>query len=297
MRSASVGNAGDLDLVRVQVLERLRGEVGLGQPLQRVARARPGEVHGGERTGHVHDLRVVAPHCVPPLEPRGHRVGARRRRRHVEEVVGEPRDRAVVHDPAAVRGEDAVADAPGLHVAEAVRVQALEERDGLRPLDEELAERRDVDDAERLVHRAHLVLGMLAVRVRTLPRAGPLDRRAGLLVAPVDRAAAGRRELASGEQAELDRRPRRPRGRRPDRRLVHPVLLCVDADAREVAELALARAHRRRRVALRELDRVEALADRALHVLRRHVLADAHEALALPVVRTARGRSSRDPRR
>ena len=71
---------------------------------------------------------------------------------------------------------------------------------------------------------------------------------------------------------QLDRRPRRSRGRRPDRRLVHRVLLGVHADAREVAELALARAHGRRRVALRELDRVEALADRALHVLRRHVL-------------------------
>ncbi len=54
---------------------------------------------------------------------------------------------------------------------------------------------------------------------------------------------------------------------------------------REVAELPLARSHRRRRVALRQLDRVEALADRALHVLRRHVLADAHEALALAGVR------------
>ena len=52
-----------------------------------------------------------------------------------------------------------------------------------------------------------------------------------------------------------------------------------------MAELPLAGAHRRRRVPLRELDRVETLADRALHVLRRHVLADAHEAFALAGVR------------
>jgi len=48
-----------------------------------------------------------------------------------------------------------------------------------------------------------------------------------------------------------------------------------------VAEPALARAHRHGRVALGELDRVEALRDRTLQVLVRHVFADADEALAL----------------
>ena len=52
--------------------------------------------------------------------------------------------------------------------------------------------------------------------------------------------------------------------------------------------LPLTRPHRRRRVPLGELDRVEPLADRTLHVLRRHVLADAHEALALARVRRLR---------
>ncbi len=59
-----------------------------------------------------------------------------------------------------------------------------------------------------------------------------------------------------------------------------------------MAELPLARPHRGRRVALGELDRVEALADRALHVLRRHVLADADEALSLARIRGL----GRDPR-
>jgi hypothetical protein len=45
-----------------------------------------------------------------------------------------------------------------------------------------------------------------------------------------------------------------------------------------VAKLPLTGAHRRGRVALGELDRVEALGDRALHVLRGHVLAHADEA-------------------
>ena len=144
------------------------------------------------------------------------------------------------------------------------------------------------------MHRAHLVLGVLAVGVRPLPGAGPLDRRARLLVAPVDRASARGRQLAPREQAELDRRPRRPRRRRADRRLEHPGLLRIHPDARQVAELALAGPHRRRRVALRELDRVEALSDRTLHVLRRDVLAHADEALALALVRRL-GRDAREP--
>ena len=48
-----------------------------------------------------------------------------------------------------------------------------------------------------------------------------------------------------------------------------------------MAELPLARAHGHGRVALGQLDRVEALGDGALHVLVGHVLADADEALAL----------------
>jgi hypothetical protein len=48
-----------------------------------------------------------------------------------------------------------------------------------------------------------------------------------------------------------------------------------------VAKLALARAHGHGRVALRELDRVEPLCDRTLHVLVGHVLTDADEAFPL----------------
>ena len=103
---------------------------------ERLARLRAGEVHGGERASDVHDLRLVAPDGVPPLEPGSHRVRAGGGRRDVEEVVGESRDRPVVHDPPAVRGEDAVADPAGLHVAEAVRVEALEESHRLGPFDE-----------------------------------------------------------------------------------------------------------------------------------------------------------------
>ena len=82
------------------------------------------------------------------------------------------------------------------------------------------------------------------------------------------------------DEPERDRRPRRPRRRRTHRRLVHPGQLRVEANRLEVAVPPLARAHRHGRVPLRELDRVESLCDRALHVLRGHVLADADEPLA-----------------
>ena len=55
----------------------------------------------------------------------------------------------------------------------------------------------------------------------------------------------------------------------------------VEPDRVAMAEPALAGAHRHGRVALGELDRVEALGDRALHVLLGHVLAEADEAASL----------------
>src|SRR6185295_6461853 len=59
-----------------------------------------------------------------------------------------------------------------------------------------------------------------------------------------------------------------------------PGLGAHDPHRRELAHAALARAHRHGRVALGELDRVVALRDARLDVLRRDVLAEAREALA-----------------
>src|SRR3954452_9130611 len=59
-----------------------------------------------------------------------------------------------------------------------------------------------------------------------------------------------------------------------------PGLGAHDPHRRELAHAALARAHRHGRVALGELDRVVALGDARLDVLRRDVLAEAREALA-----------------
>ena len=51
--------------MRIEVPELVGGDVVriLDEATQRLARPRPGEVHGGERAGHVHDLGVV-PHTA-----------------------------------------------------------------------------------------------------------------------------------------------------------------------------------------------------------------------------------------
>ena len=64
----------------------------------------------------------------------------------------------------------------------------------------------------------------------------------------------------------------------------------MQPDRGQLAEAALARSHRRRGVALCQLDRVEAFGDRTRHVLLGDVLADADEALSAPGVSRARAR-------
>ena len=134
------------------------------------------------------------------------------------------------------------------------------------------------------MHVLRLGAGVGAVGVRPPPGARPHHRAAQVLVAVVQRGALARLLRRAGEQAHRDRRVRRPGRGGADRVLVDPGRLRVDADRVRVAEPALARPHRHRRVALRELDRVEALGDRVLQVLRRLVLAEADEALVAAVV-------------
>jgi len=115
-------HTGDADLLRVEILERFVGDICVRQLRQSVARLRPREIQRRERAGDVDDLRVVAPDRVPPLEPLADAVRAGRRRRDVEELVAEPSDRAVVHDPAGVGRQHSVANAACLQIAEAIRV-------------------------------------------------------------------------------------------------------------------------------------------------------------------------------
>ena len=166
-----------------------------------------------------------------------------------------------------------------LQVGEAIRVDAVEERARLRPGDEDLPERRDVDQADAAVHALSLRTGVGPVRVRPPPGAGPHHRAARVLVPVVQRGALGRLVRRPCEQPERHGRVRRARRRRADRVLVEAGRLRVDADRVDVAEATLARAHGHGRVALGELDRVEALGDRVAQVLDALVLAEADEAL------------------
>ena len=100
-------------------------------------------------------------------------------------------------------------------------------------------------------------------------------------MAAVDRGALGGLERPAGEDAHRHRHPRRACGRRADLLEALPGLLRHQADRRQLAHPALARPHRHGRVALGQLDRVVALLDAQLDVLRGHVLAQAREALAV----------------
>ena len=276
-------HAGDRDVLRVEVGEAVGREVVVGDPLHRLAGVRAGDVDGSECSRHVGELDIHEPHRVPPREPLIDGVGTARGGRHVEGVVVDPGHDAVVHDPAGVAGEHAVAGAADLEVGEAIGVDAIEEGAGVGACDEDLAERRDVDQAERAVHVQCLCTGVGAVGVRPAPRSRPHHRAAHVLVAVMQRRALPGLLRRAREQAHRDGCVRRSSRCRADRVLVDPGRLRIDADRVRVTEPALAGSHRHRRVALGELDRVEALRDRVLQVLRRLVLAEADEALVATV--------------
>ena len=288
MRRSERGHAGDRRALGVEVGEGLVGAVEVGEAAHDLAGARTGEVDRGEALGDVGQRDVHAPVGQPPREPLLDGAGAARRRGDVEALVVEPADGAVVHDAPGVGGEHAVADAPGLEVGEAVGVQAVEELARLRAADDELAERRDVDEPGALVDGERLGL-RVAVVVGAPPVARPHDAGAELAVAGVDGRALGRVERAPRQRAQRDGRPRRARGRGADAREVLAGLLRHEADGGQLAHAALARAHGRRRVALGELDRVVALVDAEVDVLGRDVLAQAREALAAPGARHGGG--------
>ena len=254
-----------------------------------ISRARgPGEVDRGEALGDVGERDLHAPVGQPPGEPLLDGARAARGGGHVEALVVQAADRAVVHDPPGVGGQHAVADAPGLEVREAVGVEAIEELARLRAADDELAQRRDVDEPRALVDGQRLAL-RIAVVVGAAPVAGPHDARAELAVAGMDGRALGGLDRAAGQRAEGDRRPRRARRGGADPLEVLAGLLGHEPHGGQLAHAPLAGAHGRRRVALGELDRVVALVDAQVDVLGRDVLAQAGEALPAPGAGHGRG--------
>ena len=95
----------------------------------------------------------------------------------------------------------------------------------------------------------------------------------------MDRRALRGLERPAGQRSHRHRRPRRPRGGQPDLPDRGPGVLGHLADRGELAHPPLAGPHGHRRVALQQLQRVEALVDREADVVGGHVLAEAGEAL------------------
>ena len=161
---------------------------------QHVARARPGDRELRPLLGH----RARTARRAPATAPGGRTrmccitlAGVGRGGRHEEAVVGEARGGAVVHHEAVLAQHHAVARPADRQGGAGVDVEAVEERAGVRPLHVDLAERRDVADADRRAHRAHLAVDAsrasrvspAAEPLRAQPRPG-LDEHGALLLRP-----------------------------------------------------------------------------------------------------------------
>ena len=236
-------------------------------------------------------MDAQAPVGQPPGEPLVDRSRATRGGGHVVGLVVQAADRAVVDDAPGVARDHAVADAAGLQVGEAVRVEAVEELAGVGSAHYELSQRGDVDQAGRLVYRQRLG-ARVAVVVGPAPVARPHHVGSQVAVAAVDRGALGRLEGPPGQRPHRHRLPGRARGGGAHVLQALPGLLRHQAYRGQLAHAALAGAHRGGGVALGELDRVVALLHAQVDVLGGHVLAQAGKALALAGA-GARGRDRR----
>ena len=79
------------------------------------------------------------------------------RGRHEIAGLGEARGRAVVEHEAVVVQHHAIARLAHGELGETVDIDAVEEFRGVRPLDVDLAEGRDIGDADALAHQPHLL--------------------------------------------------------------------------------------------------------------------------------------------
>ena len=274
-----------------QVRERLLVDRIVAELFEQVTGVRAGDVDGRQRRSLVDDEDVEAPGLAPVEHPGLEPLGARRGDGAVERTTLEGADGAVVDDDATLFEHQAVAQLAGLEVGDAHRVDALEELDDVRTGQQELAERADVDDADAMADG--LVLGLhVAVREDALPRAGPEGRRAHLQMLLVERGVALDVVTGTGRGLlDADRADGRAQGRRcRDARGLRRGLALGDGTQLVGAEAPLARSHRHRRIALEQLGGLEALVDRLLDLLDRHVLAETDVAGGAALARLRGGR-------
>ena len=261
---------------------------------ERISREQwPREVECREPLADVGEVNVEVPFGEPPGEPGLDCVGPAGGRGDVIREIVEPADRAVIGDPPGIVAEHAVANPARLQVVEPVRVKQVEEPVGLGAAHDQLSQGGDVDQAGAVVHGHRLPTG-IAVVIGTAPVARPEHVAAELAMPPVDRGALRGLEGPARQHAHRHGRPGRPGGGQPD--LLDRLVVVVGhlADRGELAHPPLAGTHRHRRVALQQLQRVEALVDREVDVVGGDVLAEAGEALAVPAA-GPRGRGGLRP--
>ena len=232
------------------------------------------DVDRAELRGQVDQVRVQLEPVDPVAEPRLHPVGATRRRRHVVGPVGERGDEPVVHHVAGLVEREQVASSAGSDRADVQREHAVEEHPCVPTGDEELAERRDVHQAHALAHRADLI-GDVAVRAGAEPHAGVVDPRAGLDVPVVQGGPALDLFVDPADQVTQPRRANRWAGGRAAAGRDPGALRAGVLREVSRAQRPLARAHRRRRVALQDLRGGPTLVPGLLEVVHRDVLAHA----------------------
>ena len=132
----------------------------LGGRLEHVAAQRPLHGQRGDALAHVLDLDVQSASVHP--EPAQRRVGGR----PAVALLLEAGDRPVVDHAAVLVAPGRVVDAADAELARVPRDHAVDEPRGVRPGDQVLVERRDVDERRRLPDGVVLDLVGVGVRAR-----------------------------------------------------------------------------------------------------------------------------------
>ena len=164
--------------------------------LEQVARLRAGDRELRPLVGHRGQLHVEfrKQHLPAEFEVLHDQPGLGRRGRQEIVIVGQPRGRAVVIDQAVLAQHQPVARLADGEVGEGVDVDAVEEGAGVGAMHVDLAERRDVAEADAAAHRLDLagdrfqpvLFAGLRIPLRALPQAG-VDEHRALLGGPVMR--------------------------------------------------------------------------------------------------------------
>ena len=208
----------------------------------------------------------------------------------VETVCRQAADDAVIADEAVFAEQHAIAGAAGLQLAPGVGVHAIEEFGGVGAYNLDLAQRRSVENAQRVTrrlafagHRGMHVLARLGEVPGTAPQRDRLEDGAlflgpavdGRLTRDVEQAAA----IVACKGAEGGRRVRRPEGGEANlrRRLLHGI--GRDDQAVDVGRLALVGRHAIGGVALDVFDGAEAFAHGQTDILGGDVVLEIDEGL------------------